>query len=70
MTTIDLKVTGMHCADCAHKVEAALKTVPGVSAAQVHYLKRRATVTVEVPTVPVESLRQAVQAAGYDVSAV
>ncbi|SMC05360.1 Copper chaperone CopZ [Sulfobacillus thermosulfidooxidans DSM 9293] len=66
MLTYDLKITGMHCVDCAHKVEAALQAVPGVTAAHVHYLKRRAQVTVENPTIVVDHLRQAVQAAGYD----
>lgn len=70
MATMELKVSGMHCVDCAQKVETALKAVPGVSAAHVHYLKRRATVTVEAPTVAVEPLREAVQAAGYDVDPV
>jgi len=38
MVTQDLKITGMHCIDCAHTVEAALKTVPGVEQARVLYL--------------------------------
>lgn len=70
MATLDLKVSGMHCVDCAHKVEAALNAVPGVTDAHVHYLKRRATVTVADPAGAVESLRQAVQAAGYDAAPV
>lgn len=64
MVTQDLKITGMHCIDCAHKVEAALKTVPGVEQARVHYLKRRAQVTGT--DIPVDHLVTAVRAAGYD----
>ena len=64
MVTLDLKITGMHCVDCAHKVEAALKTVPGVEQARVHYLKRQAHVTgTEIAAV---DLIAAVRAAGYD----
>ncbi len=64
MVTLDLKITGMHCVDCAHKVEAALKTVPGVEQARVHYLKRQAHVTGT--DFAVDQLLTAVRAAGYD----
>lgn len=68
MVTQDLKITGMHCVDCAHKVEAALKTVPGVEQARVHYLKRQAHVTGT--DLAVDQLLTAVRAAGYDATAV
>ena len=68
MVTQELKITGMHCVDCAHKVEAALKTVPGVEQARVHYLKRQAHVTGT--DLAVDQLLTAVRAAGYDATAV
>jgi Cu+-exporting ATPase len=68
MTTQSLRITGMHCIDCAHKVEAALKTVSGVADAQVHYLKRRAQVTLITDSADPAALIAAVQAAGYDAS--
>ena len=67
MVTQDLKITGMHCVDCAHKVEAALQTVPGVEQARVHYLKRQAHVTGT--HLAVDQLLTAVRAAGYDATA-
>ena len=66
MVTQDLTITGMHCVDCAHKVEAALKTVPGVEQAQVHYLKRQAQAHVTGTDFAVDQLLTAVRAAGYD----
>lgn len=68
MATQELKITGMHCIDCARKVEAALKAVPGVEQARVHYLKRQAHVTGAAITA--DSLIAAVRAAGYDAVAV
>lgn len=68
MVTQDLKITGMHCIDCAYKVEAALKTVPGVEQARVHYLKRQAHVTGT--DLVIEQLMTAVRAAGYHATAV
>jgi len=68
LATQELKITGMHCIDCAHKVEAALKAVPGVEQARVHYLKRQAFVTG--PVITVDLLLAAVRAVGYDATPV
>ena len=58
------KVEGMHCVDCAAKVQSALQTVPGVSSARVHYLRRQATIVHEVPVEEAEAFR-VVDAVGY-----
>ena len=70
MKTQALTITGMHCIDCAQKVEAALKTVPGVAGARVHYLKRQAQVTLTTEDSNPAELIAAVQAAGYDATVV
>ncbi|WP_246687942.1 heavy metal-associated domain-containing protein, partial [Methylobacterium sp. WL93] len=44
--TVDLAVTGMTCASCAGRVEAALRAVPGVSTAAVNLATEQARVTV------------------------
>lgn len=64
MTTYQFKIQGMHCVDCAHTVEQALSTVPGVTTAKVHYLKKQATVDTTMP-VSLELFTQAVENAGY-----
>jgi len=57
------KVTGMTCTHCASTVETALKTVPGVEQASVKYIRKEATVQGDADP---QALKQAVQAAGYD----
>lgn len=59
-----LKITGMHCLDCAVKVKNALVTAPGVKNADVKYVRKTATVEVDEST-PVETLVRAVENAGY-----
>jgi Cu+-exporting ATPase len=59
-----LKITGMHCLDCATKVQQALASVPGVRRAQVQYIRRMATVETE-EDVPLQLLVEAVRQAGY-----
>jgi Cu+-exporting ATPase len=63
--TIELSVSGMTCASCVGRVEKALKTVPGVSAATVNLATERAQVTATGGTSP-NALIQAVAKAGYE----
>ncbi|MGC8489549.1 MAG: cation transporter [Clostridia bacterium] len=58
------KIEGMHCLDCATKVELALRAVPGVEIAQVNYLKKRAVLTLTAP-VAEKTVMEAVESAGY-----
>ncbi|MEW5827200.1 MAG: heavy metal translocating P-type ATPase [Candidatus Bipolaricaulota bacterium] len=64
---LTLRVDGMHCASCAQAVERALGRVAGVERAEVDLVGGRARVTAS-DDVMLETLEQAVVAAGYSVS--
>jgi Cu+-exporting ATPase len=69
MATIErvtLPVRGMHCAACVGKVEAALRTVPGVREASVNLATERATIAFDPVGGDLTALRAAVAAAGYE----
>ena len=72
MTTIDLPVTGMTCANCANTIERTLKKTPGVSSATVNFASEHAQVAfdpVQVkPNELIERVRARIRAAGYDVT--
>ena len=63
---IDIVSEGMTCASCVARVERALKTVPGVTAANVNLATERATVT---GTADLASLIGAIADAGYEARA-
>ena len=63
---VELSVTGMHCASCVGRIEAALGRVPGVSLAVVDLLSGRARVRLTDPALPVERLLEAVVSVGYE----
>ena len=48
--TVRLRISGMHCASCVSRVEAALAAVPGVLAARVNLATQRAEADVAVPS--------------------
>ncbi|HEY0819831.1 MAG TPA: cation-translocating P-type ATPase [Rhizobacter sp.] len=56
---------GMYCAACAGVIEAALKRVPGVAAAEVNAASERASVRWDPSRTCASALVDAVQAAGY-----
>ena len=57
-------VRGMTCASCVRRVERALSSVEGVTAARVNLATEEAS--IEAEGVPLEALRAAVDRAGYD----
>lgn len=59
-----LRISGMHCSDCAVSVEKALTSAKGVESAKVSYLKKQAVVDVPEET-EIGSLVKAVEEAGY-----
>jgi Cu+-exporting ATPase len=61
-------VRGMHCAACVGKVEGALRSVPGVTAATVNLATERATVELDPARAPLVALQGAVEAAGYELA--
>ena len=60
-----LAIEGMHCAACAFKVEKALKSVPGVTIAEVNATSGRARVVWTATTTKPSAWLSAVQEAGY-----
>ena len=67
-TTLHLQIEGMSCASCVSRVEKALLKVPGVASATVNLATEQASVKV-TPDLPVASLLQAVETAGYGAKA-
>jgi Cu+-exporting ATPase len=63
MTDVELDITGMTCASCAHRIERKLNKLPGVSAA-VNYATERALVS-RPDAVTTEQLVATVESAGY-----
>ncbi|MFN8588337.1 MAG: heavy metal translocating P-type ATPase [Candidatus Eisenbacteria bacterium] len=63
--TVRLRVSGMHCASCVGRVEAALTSQPGVESAAVNLATQRAEVRL-TRTLEPAALLAVVRAAGYD----
>ncbi|MBI4406824.1 copper-translocating P-type ATPase [Candidatus Micrarchaeota archaeon] len=60
---MEFEVRGMHCASCAANIEKKLKTLPGVESVSVNFATRNAVIEGEAA---VEKIKEAVEAAGYE----
>jgi Cu+-exporting ATPase len=66
-TELTLPIGGMTCASCVRRVERALQKVDGVAEAGVNLATERATVKYDPSLVTLDSLKAAVERAGYTV---
>ena len=67
-TTINIPVTGMHCAACVGRVQGALDQTPGVSSAVVNLMTNTATVAYDPTTTAPQALVDAIETTGYGAS--
>jgi P-type Cu+ transporter len=63
---LTLSVGGMHCASCVGRVERALQSAPGVSAASVNLASARAYVRLAAPDTDIEAVVGAIRSAGFE----
>ena len=67
--TTTLKIEGMMCPHCEARVKKALEALEAVSAAEVSHVSGSAVVTLAAPVAD-EVLKNAVEAEGYEVTAI
>jgi Cu+-exporting ATPase len=68
--SLQLELTGVTCGSCISRVESALNSVPGVLSASANLSLSRAQVEILASAVGVDSLTDAIGAAGYGASLV
>jgi copper chaperone len=61
-----LKIGGMTCDGCARSVSNVLRALPGVLTADVSLTQGQATVSFDPAQVSVESMRGAIEDAGFE----
>jgi Cu+-exporting ATPase len=66
--TKELNIKGMFCASCVARVEAGLKRVPGVEAANVNLATERASIAYDPAQAGLAQMVEAVEIAGYEAS--
>jgi copper chaperone CopZ len=68
MATLDLNVPTVHCTACKLNIEESLEEVPGVASSAVDLEAKRVTVEYDADAADPDSIKAAIEAAGYPVS--
>jgi len=63
--TIDLDISGMHCASCSTRIEKVLGGSPGVISAEVNLATERATVCYDSSSTSARKIRQTIDHLGF-----
>ncbi|MCC6744176.1 MAG: copper-translocating P-type ATPase [Acidobacteria bacterium] len=67
-SSVELPITGMHCAGCARTIEKALAKTPGVQTANVNFATSRATVAFDSDVTSLGAIVASVTDVGYGVN--
>jgi copper chaperone len=68
MENVTLNVRGMTCQGCVASVTRVLQSTPGVATARVDLAQGRAEVSYDPARTSVDTLKGAIEDAGYDVA--
>ncbi len=67
ITTLEVPVQGMDCAECTMHVQKAISSLAGVETVQVYLSSEKAVIQLDPDKVNLTGIRKAVQQAGYSV---
>ena len=60
------ELDGLHCADCADRIEKVLSTVEGVSKARVHFATKTLTIDYDKEKVSIDEIKETAKKIGYN----
>ena len=68
MTTVkeNVKIAGLHCADCVYKIEKSMSNVPGVKTLRVNFTSGRLMVEYDPERISLETIQSHVKKLGYE----
>ncbi len=69
-TTLELAISGMHCAACSSRIERVTRRLPGMTAADVNLAGETGTFTFDPSVLSRRELRQAIADLGFSTAAV
>jgi Cd2+/Zn2+-exporting ATPase/Cu+-exporting ATPase len=67
LTTLEVPIAGMDCAECTQHIRHAIAVLPGVETVDVFLASERARIRLDPSQVSLDAVRQAVEGAGYSV---
>ncbi|OGM28402.1 hypothetical protein A2801_02630 [Candidatus Woesebacteria bacterium RIFCSPHIGHO2_01_FULL_41_10] len=66
LTTLFLKIVGMHCASCAINIDFEIEDLDGVKEAKTHYAKQESLVTFDPEKLTNKQIIETIAKLGYE----
>ncbi|MFQ6105971.1 MAG: heavy metal translocating P-type ATPase [Thermoplasmata archaeon] len=63
----DVRIEGLHCADCVKKIERSISRLPGINAISINFATGRMEIVYDTEKITLEQIRRAVKRMGYGV---
>jgi cation transport ATPase len=67
LSTLEIPIQGMDCADCTRHVQRAIASLPGVDSVEVYLTTEKAVIRHRPGELELSTIRKAVSQAGYSV---
>jgi copper chaperone CopZ len=67
MTTITLKLDGLHCVSCSLNIDGEIEDLPGVISTKTSYAKQESTITYDPKLVKPSQFTAIIKGLGYKV---
>jgi copper chaperone CopZ len=67
MTTITLKLSGLHCSSCSLNIDSELEDLPGVLSTKTSYAKQETTITYDPAQVDPAKFNEVIESLGYKI---
>lgn len=67
ITTVTLKLSGLHCTSCALNIDLTLEDIPGVKSSKTNYAKSETKIVFDPSVINLKSIKKAIVNLGYSV---
>jgi copper chaperone CopZ len=68
MSTVTLKILGMHCVSCSINIDGELEDTPGVMRATTSYARAESVVEYDPEKITVEAMQKIIAKLGYELT--
>lgn len=67
VTTLEIKLGGLHCTSCATNIDLELEELPGVVESNTSYQTQESVVKIQANTANVDQIKSTIKKLGYQV---
>ena len=67
LSTVTLKLSGLHCTSCALNIDLTLEEIPGIKSSKTNYQKAEANIEFDSSVISLQSIKKTIKNLDYSV---